>query len=94
MDLYGKTTVSRFRLALTDDDHAEHGPLDNSIATLPYYKNCKHMLCVFHAVVMAFMKDVYHKLPSTGTGKNRKVTSDGNIFGMFMFVSSIYLFLP
>lgn len=81
--LYGDITVSRIRLALTDDDKAEYGPLDNCIATMPEYSNAKHMLCIFHAIIMAFHKDVYKLLPHQRgkKGKQGKLTRKGENYG-------------
>ncbi len=62
--LYGEHTISRNRLVLTDDDKSEHGPLDSLIASSPIYKKSKHMLCIFHAIVQTFQKEIYPKLPS------------------------------
>ena len=70
--LYGEVTVSRIRLFLTDDDNAEHGPLDCLIATNNCYKNGLHMLCIFHGIVMGFMEKVYPYLPKKKWKKARK----------------------
>lgn len=88
LKLYGKTTVSRIRLALTDDDKAEYGPLDNCIATMPEYSKAKHMLCIFHAIVMAFHKDVYKLLPHQ-RGNKGKLTKKGKKYGEF--IMNLYL---
>ena len=84
--LYGEITISRNRLALTDDDHAQYGPFDNCIATMDCYKKSKHMLCVFHAVVMAYHSDVYPKLPHK-PGNQRELTQTGDAYGMFVYYS-------
>lgn len=84
-ELYGEVTVSRIRLALTDDDNAEYGPLDNCIASLPHYENAKHMLCIFHAIVMAFHKSVYKKLPHRKVKDERKLTQKGEKIGKSIF---------
>ena len=55
--LFGKTTCSRNRLAMFDDDVAEHGPFQSCINTIPEFRNSRVMLCVFHAVWMPF-KDI------------------------------------
>lgn len=52
--LFGKTTCSRNRLAMFDDDIAEHGPFQSCINSIPEFKNSRVMLCVFHAVWMPF----------------------------------------
>ena len=61
--LYGKETCSRNRLTLTDEDSAEFGPFENSIATMPEFSKSRLMLCVFHAVWQPFKKDIYPHLP-------------------------------
>lgn len=38
LTLYGEVTISRNQLALTDDDTAEWGPLDNVISTVHCWK--------------------------------------------------------
>ena len=64
--LYGRKTIGRNRLALTDDDMSEHGPFDNCIKTMDCYRRSRHMLCVFHALVMEYSKQVYPHLPHRG----------------------------
>ena len=61
--LYGKTTIGRNRLALTDDDHAEYGPLDNCIKTMKCYSKSLHGLCIFHSIVMKYHEQVHPLLP-------------------------------
>lgn len=95
--LLGEINVSRIRLGLTDDDHAEYGPLDNAIATNPSFKKCRHMLCVFHGIVMMFQKSVHKKLPQKkkpGKGCS-PLTKNGEFFGTYLlvFISSVYLHL-
>lgn len=95
--LYGETTMSRLRLALTDDDNAEWGPLDNCIKTMPCYGKATHMLCVFHALVMAFHEQVYPKLPHK-RGDKHTLTAEGDMYGGFVvthdFVSPTILCHP
>ena len=79
--LYGVDTISRNRLALTDDDLSAHGPFDNCIKTMQCYRRSTHMLCVFHALVMAFYEQIYPKLPHQGTGKKKKLTKRGGVYG-------------
>ena len=64
--LYGKTTLSRLRLALTDDDTAAHGAFDAATKIVKELSTAKHMLCVFHAIVMRFQDLVYGFLPKKG----------------------------
>ena len=69
--LYGAATISRNRLALTDDNLSEHGPLDNFVKTMDCYKLSTHMSCVLHALVMAFYKQVYLNLPHRGKSNGK-----------------------
>ena len=78
--LYGEHTISRNRLIITDDDDAEHGPLDNLIVTTDYYKNTIHMLCIFHAIIMPYKEQVYSKLPKK-PGNKKEVTVIGDVYG-------------
>ena len=70
--LYGKLTISRNCLALTDDDISEHGPFDNCINTMDCYCRSRHMLCVFHALVIKYNKQVYPYLSHRGTTREKK----------------------
>ena len=88
--LYGEVTMSRNRLALTDDDDAEHGPFDNCIKTMTCFNESYHMLCVFHALVMAFNEQVHPKLPrKSGKGKSNRgkdLSDVGELYGtLFTF---------
>ena len=77
--LYSDTCMSRLRLALTDDDPAEHGPFDTCVKTEKCYENATHMLCVFHGVVMKFQEQIYSKLPhKKGT---KLLTKTGDLYG-------------
>ena len=60
--LYRLVTLSRLRLALTDDDLASHGSFDITTNAMACYANAKHMLCMFHVIVMKFHDTVYGKL--------------------------------
>ena len=79
--LYGEVTVSRIRLFLTDDDISEHSPLDSLILTDACFKLSKHMLCMFHAIVMGFAEYVYPYL-NKSRGK-RKLTKKAEVYGKF-----------
>lgn len=70
--LYGKVTIGRNRLALTDDDNAEWGAFDNCITTMDCYRGSTHMLCMFHALVMAFQEQVHPLLPRKKKKKKTK----------------------
>ena len=78
--LYGCHTIMRNRLILTDDDDAEHGPLDNLIDTTECYKRTLHMLCIFHAIVMPYKEQVHPKLPRK-PGNSKEVTALGDAYG-------------
>ena len=80
LKLYGEPTIGRNRLAITDDDIAEWGPLDNCIRTMECYSESCHMLCVFHAVVMAYKEQVHRLLPHQ-TGDKYKLTDIGELYG-------------
>ena len=86
IELYGEVTISRNRLALTDDDVAEWGPLDDCIASIKCWKNSQHMLCVFHAVTMQYFEKIHPKLPHRGKigSKSRSLTKKGKQYGVFI----------
>ena len=50
--LYGDTTLSRLQLVLADDDTSSHSAFDAATKAVKEILSAKHMLCVFHAVVM------------------------------------------
>ena len=77
--LYGNRTVARVRLALTDDDVASHGAFDGSAQLVEHLHGAKHMLCVFHAVVMKFQDMVYDLLPKKR--KSRELSDNGALYG-------------
>ena len=80
LSLYGEVTISGNRLALTNNDMAEWGPLDNVINTVECWKGSVHMLCTFHALTMSFFEKLHLKLPHMGSGKNRKLTVKGKAY--------------
>ena len=61
--LYGKDTISKIRLVLTDDDEASHSAFDTCRILVANWSLCLHMLCIFHGLVMKFHKLVWPKLP-------------------------------
>ena len=75
--IYDNTTISRNRLALTDDDNTKYDPFENAIVTDKHYKYSQHMLCIFHALVKPFHEQVYPKLPASGNVGKRKLTAKG-----------------
>ena len=81
--LYGKLTIGRNWLALTDDDISEHGPFDNCINMMDCYSRSRHILCVFHVLVMEYNTQVYPYLPHRGSTRNRKLTKKGKLYGKF-----------
>ena len=60
---------------------AEWGPWENFITTMPCWKNSRHMLCNFHAMLSTFFEQIYPKLPNVGQGKNRNLTVEGKHYG-------------
>ena len=80
--LYGDVTLSRMRLALTDDDTASHGAFNGATQIVKELSSAKHMLCVFHAVVMRFQDLVYPHLPKQRNG--RELTENRAIYGLSM----------
>ena len=79
--MYGPKTIGRNRLSLTDDDMSEHGLFHNCINTMDCYRLSRHMLCVFHVLVMDYSKQVYLYLPHRGSKRNRKLTKKGSMYG-------------
>ena len=80
-ELYGDKIISRNRLCLTDNDESEWGPLDDVIQTVPCWNGSLHMLCMFHALTLAFFETIYPKLPHKGKGKKMKLTPLGRSYG-------------
>jgi hypothetical protein len=81
LDLFGKVTISRNRLCLTDDNIAEWGPLDDCINTMGCWGQSRHMLCMFHALTMQYFEKIYKKLPGRGKGAGRKLSDVGKAYG-------------
>lgn len=81
--LFGKRTISRNRLCLTDDDKAEILPLEKLMVTENHWKKSRHMLCVFHALVKAFHEKNYPLLPSVSSSGKRKLTDVGRNYCKF-----------
>ena len=77
--LYGKVAIERVELVLTDNDDANHGALRDVTILEPCWEGVRHMLCVFHALVMAFHKDVYPFLPHK-RGGSRELTKTGKLY--------------
>lgn len=68
-ELYGETTLSRVRLALTDEDPAEYAAFLACISRLNAYKKATLMLCNLHAVWKPFREQVAVHLPKGKGGK-------------------------
>ena len=86
--IYGQGTVSRFQLAVTDDDVSAHGPFDYLIKTTHCYSNCTHILCVFHGLIMMFHTDIYPLLPhKKGT---YVLTKKGELYGKLRVLYQIH----
>ena len=92
--LYGDISLSRLRLALTDDDTSSHSAFDAATKIVKALSSAKHMLCVFHAVTMRFQDLVYAYLPKRRDGKT--LTEKGALYGepslsrLWSFVDSQY----
>ena len=76
---YRDTTFSRLQLVLTDDDTSSHGEFDAATKVVKEISSAKHILCVFHAVVIRYQDFVYDFLPETRDGKT--LTEKGAIYG-------------
>jgi len=83
--LFGENTISRNRLAITDEDAAEFFPFDNVIRTMVIYSGANHMLCTFHAIWKPFKERIFPTLPK----KNGRLTKDGERMGK-SFIKNIY----
>ena len=96
LKLYGPVTIGRNRLAITDDDRSEYGPLENCVSTLECYAKSKHMLCIFHAIAMGFYEKIRPKLPhkKSKKKKSRELTIDGDLFGNSFVFLSLYFTSP
>ena len=84
--LYGTVTIGRNRLALTDNDPAEHGPFDSCRLTMDCYLFSKHMLCVFHGVILKYNENIHPLLPRTRgqrqlPHRQRKLTKKAALYG-------------
>ena len=87
LHLYGPSTLSRLRLALTDDDSQSHGAFDGSTSVVPCYSKAISMLCVFHAIVMKYHDTVYGKLPKQ-RGK-RVLTQEADLYGKPLLTGNV-----
>ena len=64
---------------LTDDDTSSHSAFDAATKIVKALLSAKHMLCVFHAVVMRYQDLVYGHLPKRRDGKT--LTEKGALYG-------------
>ena len=79
--LFGATVCSYNRLALFDDDMAEHGPFQNCIKTVTEFSQSRVMLCVFHAVWMPFKDNVVKWITARFTDESGSLTKLGKNVG-------------
>ena len=86
-NLFGKATISRNRLCLTDEDKSEFGPLERMMATEDHWKKSMHMLCVFHALVKPFHEKICPILPHKMSQSKRSLTNLGKACGECMQLS-------
>ena len=101
VELYGTATISRNRLALTDNDPSEHGPFDTCKETMDCYRRSKHMLCVFHGVILKYNENVHPLLPRTRSSaerdvpsRQRKLTARASLFGKSREAFTSCVFIP
>ena len=78
--LYGDVTISRNRLALTDEDQSEYGSFENCIKSMEIYKDSLLMLCTFHAIWKPFKERIYPLLPY----ENGKLSPKGRLYGKYI----------
>ena len=81
--LYGKTAIERIQLVLTDDDSSSYGALNDVKILDNCWEGVVHMLCVFHALVMAFHKTVWPKLPHKRNNPY-ELTKKGKLYCTFL----------
>ena len=67
--LFGKATIARNRLKLTDEDPSEYATMERLIFTDTNYSDMKLMLCVFHAIWGPFKVRIRKYLPETQRGR-------------------------
>jgi len=67
--LYSDAVCCRNRLLLSDEDDAEYGSFEALIDTSGIFAKSKVMLCTFHAIWLAFKKDILPKLELFPHGK-------------------------
>ena len=75
--LYGSVTISRNRLAITDEDKSEFGPFECLIASDAMFKFSAHMLCIFHALIQQFHKSIHPLLSARTVGGKQQLTRRG-----------------
>ena len=67
--LYSDEICSRNRVVLTDEDDAEYTSFEGLIETSSIFSKSTVMLCTFHAIWMAFKKDLLPRLDACEHGK-------------------------
>lgn len=86
--MYGKETIERNRLALTDEDICEYQTFEACIQTDEIYKKSKLGLCSFHALWKPYKQSIKPLLPKSGDS----ITEVGKEYGVlfsFSYSSSI-----
>ena len=77
INFYGEVGFSHHRLALTDDDVSEWGPLEDCIATRTYLHGTKHVICRFHVRTLVSFQTMYPKIPRVSYANNSKLMVEG-----------------
>ena len=77
--LYGKETIQRNRLALTDEDICEYQTFEACIESEDIYRNSKLGLCSFHALWKPYKQFIKPLLPKYG----ESITEVGLEYGAF-----------
>ena len=77
--LYGKQTVSRIQLVLTDNDAQSHGALASVKILEDCWSGVVTMLCLFHGLVMVMHKTVWPKLPHSKANPSM-LTKTGKLY--------------
>ena len=67
--LYSDAVCCRNRLLLSDEDDADYRSFEALIDTSGIFAKSKVMLCTFHAIWLAFKKDILPKLELCPHGK-------------------------
>ncbi len=68
-ELYSNEVCSQNRVVLTDEDDAEYRSFKSVIETSQVFSRSKVLICTFHAIWMAFKKDLLALLDECEHGK-------------------------